>query len=248
MENSSSQRVLLTGATGRVGRAILPMLRERFTVRCFDKQSADDIPDLMVGDLTDPATLREAMNGIDTVIHLAAQSTEADFVSVLVPNNVVGLYNTFEAVKEAGVRRLIFASTIQAMGRHPQGYTITETDLPRPTTLYGATKAFGETMARWYHDTHGIEFLIVRIGWYLNPEDPKDLELIRAGRGANHIWLSARDAARLFTLAVTAPTIGEDGYGIVHATSRTRVERLSLEPARRLLGYEPMDNVADYQE
>lgn len=247
MENNSPQKVLLTGCTGRVGRAILPALTEQFDLRCFDKQPADDIPNLIVGDLTDPDILREAMTGIDTVIHFAAQSTEADFISALVPNNIIGLYNTFEAAKETGVRRIIFASTIQAMGRHPHGHTITENDLPRPVTLYGATKAFGETVGRWYHDHHNIECLIVRIGWYLNPEDPHDLHLIRTQGGAEYIWLSGRDAAQLFTKAVTVPRIGTDGYAIVHATSRTRYERLSFAPARELLGYEPLDNIEDYR-
>lgn len=244
--DTARKRVLLTGASGRIGRIISPILAETFDLRLFDKNDPGDIPGLFVGDLADPNGLVAALDGIETVIHLAAQSTEADFVSVLVPNNIVGLHYLFENAVRAGVKRIIFASTIQAFGEHPRDHTITETDLPRPNTLYGATKAFGETMGRWYHDKHGIEFLAVRIGWFLIPDAEHDLELIHKHGAYSNIWLSPRDAVQMFTKAVEVPTIGDDGYGIVHAISRPLFERMSLAPAKRLLGYEPLDDCRDY--
>ena len=244
---SSPRCVLLTGASGVIGRAITPVLRERFDLRLFDKHDPGDIPGLFAGDLAEPDALDDALAGVHTLIHLAAQSTEADFVSVLVPNNIVGLHHTFEAALRAGVKRIVFASTIQAFDRYPRGHTITATDLPRPVTLYGATKAFGETMGRWYHDTHGIEFLAVRIGWFMNPDSEMGRCLLRDGAHGRTIWLSPRDAARLFTLSAEVPTIGADGYGIVFATSRTTFERLSLAPARQLLGYEPEDDARRFE-
>lgn len=243
---TARKRVLLTGASGRIGRYVAPHLAETFDLRLFDKNDPGDMPGLFVGDLADPEGLIPALEGVDTVIHLAAQSTEADFVSVLVPNNIVGLYYFFENAVKAGVKRVIFASTIQAFGGHPHDHTITETDLPRPVTLYGATKAFGETVGRWYHDKHGIEFLAVRIGWFLIPDAEHDLELVHKHGAYSNIWLSPRDAVQIFTKAVAVPKIGEDGYGIVHATSRPLFERMSLAPARALLGYEPIDDSRDY--
>ncbi|MBC8142294.1 MAG: NAD(P)-dependent oxidoreductase [Armatimonadetes bacterium] len=240
---TTRKRVLLTGASGRIGRSVAPALSETFDLRLFDKHDPGDLPGLVVGDLSEREGILPALEGVDTVLHLAAQSTEADFVSMLVPNNVVGLYYFFENAVKAGVKRVVFASTIQAFDRHPHEHTITETDLPRPITLYGATKAFGETMGRWYHDTHGIEFLAVRIGWFLMPDIPEEAEMIRTKGGAHRLWLSPADAVQIFTKAVTAPTIGTDGYGIVHATSLPLSERLSLAPARELLGYEPIDSI-----
>jgi nucleoside-diphosphate-sugar epimerase len=101
-------------------------------------------------------------------------------------------------------------------------------------------------MGRWYHDKHGIEFLAVRIGWFLIPDAEHDLELIRKHGANSHIWLSPRDAVQIFTQAVEVPQIGVDGYGIVHATSRPLFERMSLAPAKALLGYEPIDDSRDY--
>jgi nucleoside-diphosphate-sugar epimerase len=95
-ETVARKRVLLTGASGRIGRYVAPYLAEAFDLRLFDKNDPGDMPGLFVGDLADPEGLVPALEGIDTVIHLAAQSTEADFVSVLVPNNITGLYYLFE--------------------------------------------------------------------------------------------------------------------------------------------------------
>ncbi|MBC8139406.1 MAG: NAD(P)-dependent oxidoreductase [Fibrella sp.] len=242
------KRVLLTGASGRIGRTISPLLAEKLDLRLFDKNDPGDMPGIFVGDLADPDGLVPALDGIETVIHLAAQSTEADFVSVLVPNNIVGLHYLFESAVKAGVKRIVFASTIQAFGNHPHDHTITESDLPRPNSLYGATKAFGETMGRWYHDKYGIEFLAVRIGWFLIPDEEHDLALIRERGAHSNIWLSPRDAVQIFTKSVEVPTIGTDGYGIVHAISRPLFERMSLAPAKSLLGYEPIDDSREYTD
>ena len=245
-EITARKRVLLTGAGGRIGRSIAPALADVFDLRLFDKHDSGDLPGLIVGDLSDPDGLTVALSGVRTVLHLAAQSTEADFVSVLVPNNIVGLHYLFENALKAGVKRIVFASTIQAFDKHPHDHVVTETDLSRPVTLYGATKAFGETMGRWSHDRYGIEFLAVRIGWFLIPSEERDAHLLRTSPGAKRIWLSPRDAAQIFTKSVTAPTIGTDGYGIVCATSRPLHPRLSLDSARELLGYEPLDDMGEY--
>ncbi len=247
-ETTARKRVLLTGASGRIGRTIAPALAELFDLRLFDRNDSGDMPGIFVGDLADPGALVPALEGVETVIHLAAQPTEADFVSILVPSNIVGMHYLFENALKAGVKRIVFASTIQAFDNYPEDHTITETDLPRPITLYGATKAFGETMGRWYHDKHGIEFLAVRIGWFLKPEEERDLQHLRTSRGARRMWLSSRDAVQLFTKSVEVPTIGEDGYGIVHAISRPLFERMSLAPAKSLLGYEPLDDIREYAE
>ena len=244
----TQKRVLLTGASGRIGRAVAPALSERFDLRLWDKHDPGDITGLVTGDLADAASFRDALNGVDTVIHLAAQSTEADFVNVLVPNNVIGMYNLLENAVAAKVKRVVFASTIQAFDAYPKERVITPDDLPRPITLYGATKAFGETLGRWYHDKHGIEFLAVRIGWFLMPDSDHDLQLLQTHPGAKRIWLSPRDAARFFTLAVDAPTIGTDGYGIACLTSRPMHIRLALDSARALIGYEPLDDIRDYAQ
>ncbi|WP_309707025.1 NAD(P)-dependent oxidoreductase [Armatimonas sp.] len=228
--------VLLTGPGGRIGPHILPTFHEQFELKILDRSPIESEPETIVADLSSIETLAAAMQGCDTVVHLAATSDEAPFVEELVPNNVVGLYNVFEAARAAGVKRVVFASTVQAVSFYPHEHTVEATDLPRSVSLYGVTKAMGETMGRYYHDKHGLEFIAVRIGWFLDYEH----EWLTSGR-ASAIWLSPRDAASFLAHCVTAENIG---YAIVHATSKTSFERLSLAPAREILGWEPSDDVA----
>ncbi|MBC8104197.1 MAG: NAD(P)-dependent oxidoreductase [Cytophagales bacterium] len=229
--------VLFTGARGRVGHHILTPLRERYReVRTFDRQEIPGDPLAITGELTNLAALQSAMRGVDTLIHFAAQSDEAPFVENLVPSNVVGVYNAFEAAAQSGtVKRILFASTVQAVGGYPREHKIEITDLPRPVTLYGATKILGETMGRWYFDKRGIEFVGIRIGWFQDYDSP-DLQANRRGR---NLWLSPRDCASLVMRAIEKKDVG---YALVFATSRTEQERLSLTAARESLDWEPQDD------
>ena len=195
------RKVLITGAAGHIGRYLLADFAGRYDVRAFDRVTLDGPWESVTGDLADPAALLRAMRGVDVVVHLAATRQEAPFVEDLVPNNIIGLYNTFEAAREAGVRRIVFASSGQTVAAYPKGQRITINDPPRPSSLYGVTKVFGETLGRFYHDRYGLEFVALRIGWFLPPGDE------RLGHGRS-IWLSPSNAMRLFQAAIEKPGIG----------------------------------------
>ncbi len=229
-------QILVTGAAGRIGRLLMASLGQLHQMRGFDCAALEGT-DSEVGNLTDLAALRRAMEGADVVVHLAGTKKEAPFVDDLVPNNVIGLYNVFEAARDAGVRRIVFASSAQSVAAYPAAQKLTVADPPRPSSLYGATKVLGETLGRFYFDKYGVEFVGLRIGWVLAPDDPV---LRRDGYG-RQIWLSPADTLRLFRCAVEKPDVG---YAVVFGTSRTQSQRLSLHEARERLGYEPQDDVA----
>lgn len=232
-------KVLITGVSGRVGPHLFDGFKDHYDLRTFDRRPFSGDPACFLGDLTDRASLDRAMEGREVVVHLAATPDEAPFVEDLVPNNVIGLYNTFEAAREAGVRRFVFASTIQTISCYPRETTVQITDPPRPVTLYGVTKVLGETMGRWYHDKHGMEFVGVRIGWF----QPYDSPVLREKEGIRNSWLSPDDAVSIFRAAVEKPGLG---YTLVMASSVTVHEFMSRAPAREALGYEAKDNVRDY--
>ena len=234
-------KVLLTGPSGRLGPYLAEPFRQIYDLATFDLQPSDE-PQSFVGDLSDIEPLRAAMRGRDVVVHLAATSDEAPFVEQLVGPNVIGVYNVLEAARLEGVRRVVFASSIQAVGAgwHANPHPIDVVSLPRPSTLYGATKIMGETLGRYYHDKHGLEFISLRIGAF----QPYDSPHFKRG-WCRELWLSPRDAVGIFRAAVEKADIG---YGIANATSRTLVERMALQPARDLLGFEPQDDVADFME
>jgi uronate dehydrogenase len=227
--------VLVTGPGGRIGPHILPSFRERYTLRLLDRKPIEGEPDTIVADLSDIPTLRQAFTGVDVVLHLAATSDEAPFVEELVPNNIVGVYNVYQAAVEAGVRRVVFASTIQTIGYFPQDYTVQTSDIPRPITTYGCTKVFGETLGRWFHDRHGLEVVCIRIGAFQPYDSPHFQQT-----WCRNNWLSPRDAVGVFSAAIEKEGLG---YGIVFGTSLTEFERVSRQPIYDLLGYVPQDDV-----
>lgn len=226
-------KVLLTGGAGRIGRHLTPPFEERYKLRSFDMRPVPGANDVVNAALGDLGALRHAMAGIDVVVHLAATSDEAP-MDALVPNNICGLHNTFEAAREAGVRRFVFASSCQTVTGYPRDYMIEITDPVRPQTIYGATKVFGEALGRYYHDRHGMEFVAIRIGAF-QPCDSRHL----AKQAIRDLWLSPRDAIELFARAIEKPGVG---FALVFGKSRAGRERLSLRSARELLDFEPQDD------
>jgi nucleoside-diphosphate-sugar epimerase len=233
-------RVLLTGASGRMGPHIMKGFRDRYDLRTFGRRDVPDSPDHVCGDIADFGAIRGAMDGIEVLVHLSANAYQwAEFEEVLQPN-IVGVYNTFRAAQEAGVRRIVHASSCHTILGYPRDASLTVNDTTRPDGFYGASKVFSEALGRYYHDRYGIEFLGIRVGamqpasWWKYKD--RDSWIMR------HLWLSVPDGVRLFTLAVEKPDVG---YAVVFGTSITEREFVSRREAREVLGFEPQDSVAD---
>src|SRR5262245_16097112 len=104
--------VLVTGSAGRIGRAAVRELKARGPrVRGFDRAPSPGADESVVGDITDADAVRRAVAGVGAVVHLAATPDDDDFLTRLLPNNIVGVYQVLEAARAAGVRRLVLASS-----------------------------------------------------------------------------------------------------------------------------------------
>ena len=225
----------MTGAAGRIGRVLREAWRGRFpTLRLVDvcdlgeRRPGEELVQL---DVTDFEGLRRALDGIEVVVHLAGIPSE-DLFARLLEANVRGTYNVFEAARQCGVGRVVFASTNHVTGFYPRTQRIGPDDPVRPDSMYGATKVFGEAVGRLYVDKWGLEVVSVRIGSFRErPVSPHSLGM----------WLSPRDGVQLFTKAVTAPRVG---YLVVFGLSRN--ERSWWDnPGALVLGYEPVDSAED---
>jgi uronate dehydrogenase len=167
------------------------------------------------------------MSGVDVAVHLAAIAHEDSF-DRLVESNLRATYNVFEAARQAGVRRVVFASTSHVTGFYRRGQRIGPAAPVRPDTMYAVTKVFGEAVGRLYADKWGLEVACVRIGAFAERPESHD---------AAGTWLSPRDAVRLFSAAVSAPGVG---YVVVYGASRHRHSSWD-NPGAAALGYEALD-------
>jgi uronate dehydrogenase len=235
--------VLVTGSSGRIGQAVVRELQARsWPVRGFDRVATPGVQDCVVGNITDGPALQQAARGVGTVIHLAATPDDDDFMSQLLPNNVVGAYNVLQAAYLAGVRRLILASSGQVVWtQRATGPWPVSVDAPvSPRYWYAATKVFLEAAGRAYADAHHISSVIaVRLGWC--PRTAEQVHEIAQNGWAQDVYLSPRDAGRFFACAVAAPS--DISFAIVYATSKpVAIERYDLGPSKKLLGYEAQEH------
>jgi nucleoside-diphosphate-sugar epimerase len=178
------------------------------------------------------------------VIHLAADPrVNAEWPSVLT-NNIIGTRNLYEAAKDKGIKRVIFASSNHVTGAyegippslHPQvsPVLITTQHLIRPDGYYGVSKVFGEAIARMYYELHGLESVCLRIGWVLKDDDPTKNEQAR------RIWLSHRDLVQL----VKRSLLAEVKFGIYYGVSNNKHRFWDISNAKEELGYEPEDDAS----
>jgi nucleoside-diphosphate-sugar epimerase len=231
--------VLVTGSAGRIGRSTCRALAARgHRVRGFDIVPTPDANDAATGDLTDMETVRRAMKGINAVVHLAATPDEADFMTQLLPNNIVALYNVMEAAREAKVSRLVLTSTGQVVSGYDWNTLMTTELLPRPRNWYASTKVFAETIGQAYAYRHGMSVVVIRPGWC--PRTQEHAEALARSEFGPDVYFSPNDAGRCFACAATAKI--DEPYVIFFATSRpARRARFDIEAAQRLIGYEPKD-------
>jgi uronate dehydrogenase len=182
----------------------------------------------LVADLLDCGRLDEAVKGIDSIVHLAGVPREAEWAKIL-PNNIAGTYNLFEAARKAGVRRVLFASSNHAIGFYRADREVDGIAPVRPDSRYGVSKVFGEALGRLYADKHGIEVACLRIGSFRKePENARQLST----------WISHSDMVRLVIACLDAPKFH---FAVLYGVS-ANARRKWWDDAQRQLGYMPQDN------
>jgi len=227
--------IVLTGASGRIGTSLrerLPQLG--WTIRAFDRTPADGV---VTGDVTSPADLDGVVAGVDAIVHLAGQPSEAPW-PVIREANLDGVFQVFEAARRHGVRRVVWASSNHAVGFTPvptDGSQLPADIAPRPDTLYGVSKVFGEALGRYYADRYGLQVACLRIGTF--DDRPPD-------RRALSTWLSPDDCARLVDACLRSDALS---YSIVWGVSANTRRTWSLA-AGEALGYVPQDDAEAYAD
>lgn len=229
--------ILVTGAAGGVATQIRPLLRAHYRLRLSDRTPVPDPvagEEVIAADLGDVAALRQAIAGVDGILHLGGKSVEADW-DIIHDANIVGCYNLFEAARLEGVKRIVFASSNHAVGFYPRAETI-GIDVPvRPDSRYGLSKAFGEAVGALYAYKYGAEVMSIRIG---------NVTAVPADRRRLAIWQSPRDFVQLVRIGLEHPGIRHE---IVYGVSDNARAWWDNGNAHRL-GYRPEDRSEDQAE
>ena len=261
------EKVLITGVSGLIGSSVyLHMLAqpERYEVYGLGrrKELSERVPEkrqvalpdkrFFLCDVADMEGVQAAVSGMDVVIHMAADPSGRSWESIL-NNNLIGAYNIYEASRQAGVKRLVAASTIQVSSGHrtqepyrslaageyeavAADFKRISVDIPaEPRNLYASSKVWTESLARTYAHEYDISCLCIRIGWVLAADQPR--------LGASDIWCSQRDIVQLIECCTKAPDTLR--FGIYYGMSDNKGCWVDLKNARRDVGFEPKDRTED---
>ena len=251
-------KLLVTGLNGVVGRALRPVLEERYEISALSRSGVDDLPEERVtrANIADIDAIRPAFEGIDVVLNLAADGGQSSPDGMdgpwesMLHNNIIGAYNVCECALQAGVKRVILASS----GATANGYELEEPyktlvskedvelpeswamvdefSEPKPITLYGVTKLFGEDLGRYYALTTAMSVINLRVS-NCTPVD-------RAVPGRSQAnWASYRDLQQLTIKIIEAPA--DLKFDIFWATSDNAKLFRDNRHAKEVLGYAPQD-------
>ncbi|GHD22084.1 NAD-dependent epimerase/dehydratase family protein [Tianweitania populi] len=231
-----ARHLLLTGASGTLGRMLAPRLVKRgYQVRLSDiNPFPDPVPEgatFVQADLADEGAVQRLVEGTDAIVHLGGISVEKPFRPII-EANILGLTHVFEAAR-AEKQRIVFASSNHTIGFYERGETLSTKDLVQPDGYYGLSKAYAEMLGRMMFDKHGLESVHMRIGSCL----PKPTE-------ARHLstWLSHDDLERLIIAAVEAD---KTGHAVVWGVSANSRSWWKEDDAERI-GYRPQDNAETF--
>ena len=270
-EQLGIKKVLITGAYGLIGNLVYTRLASQpdkydtygASRRAQPSERAEKIaytvipPErLKVADLSDFKAMQEAVAGMGTVIHMAADPSGKNGWESVLKNNIISAHNLFEACRLAGVKRVIYASTNQVVfgyvekdfykrmfsGKESQlsleqFKPVNHTQPTRPLNDYACSKVFGEALAHMYAYEWGMSCIVLRIGWVVAEDRPR----LPGGR---MLWCSQRDCVQLVERCVNA---SEDlRFDIFFVQSDNAYNLVDIQHARDVLGYVPQDRAEDY--
>lgn len=240
-------KLLITGSKGKIGTVLVAGLAYSFEIYGVDK-AVDPAGRTFCADLSDYEQIDAVVKQIAPVpyiVHLAGDpQVDADWPSVL-KNNIVATRNLYETARVNGIKRIIFASSNHVTGGYESfspdsenahaPHLITVRDSVRPDSDYGASKVFGEALAREYYDRFGLESVCLRFGMVRSDDDPTRNERSRK------VWLSHRDLIQL----VKKSLIADIGFGIYYGVSNNKGGPWDISNAKEEIGYHPEDDASN---
>jgi nucleoside-diphosphate-sugar epimerase len=260
--------VLVTGALGRVGTALLDHQSQQFKYVPFDRETHPKWTTI-VGDISEYEPTREAFMDRDGIVHLAADSNADSQWRSTLKNNIIGGYNCLEACRESEVDTIVLASSHRVVGMYekqnaPEIYEedsdlVLDHQTPvRPDSKYATSKVFLEALGRYYVENYEYpkQVYVLRFGTVNEPKHDHPFGDAEAGvesgkweRGDEEYrkwvkrmkgtWHSRRDAATLIECCLTDDEVT---FGIYYGVSDNDRRWYDIQNAKNDLGYTPQDN------
>ncbi|MEE2658088.1 MAG: NAD(P)-dependent oxidoreductase [Candidatus Latescibacterota bacterium] len=239
------KKLFITGAAGNVGSGLRRYLRGRYAMRLLFHRNIPEVEaedEVIVADLGNFECMVEAGEGVFAIVHLGIATTSrgaprSRYNQMILETNILGTYNVYESARINGVSKVIFASTNHVTGVYEKEGIFTTPEMSiRPDSMYGVSKAYGEALARFYYDEHGISSYCVRIANFPNTD-----EVNREYAPGENRWLSSRDMADLTACCLEAP---DPQFGIFYGVSLGADNKWDLTNAKELVGWEPQDRGA----
>lgn len=229
--------IALTGAAGRLGSHLRPFLAEfadeliSTDITPIDDLAANET--FRQADLANLDEVEAALKGADVIVHFGAIGDEASFEEIFGPN-FIGAWTVWEAAHRLGIKRVVYASSIHAVGMYSRHERIGVDAPHRPDTYYGLSKCFAENLGRMAWQKRGIEAVCLRIISCAAVNNERSLGT----------WLSVDDLKRLVKSAITAPVVG---FSVIYGVSNNDRSPVDNSGAAHL-GYVPQDNAEVYAE
>lgn len=231
------ETLLITGAAGRLGRelrrGLAPLARKLRLADVADIKDVQPNEEAVICDLADEAAILQLTQGVDAIVHFGGVPLERGWDDIL-NANIRGSYHIYEGARKHGVKRVVYASSVHAIGYHALEDQIDANAPHRPDGLYGLSKCFVEDLGRLYWDKFGIETAALRI--FSSFPEPADRRMLWS-------WLSFDDCVRLVTAALTAPRVGFTvSFGISNNAVKPVDNRLAAH-----LGYRAQDTTEAFR-
>lgn len=244
MTDSTIQRICVTGASGKAGRAVVrELLDHGYDVAATDVSSSrEEVENGAVrADLTDYGQTLEILRNVDAVVHLAnIPAPDIHTSAVTFNTNMTMNFNVFHAAARCGLSRVVWASSettlglpfTETQGLPPRYAPVDEEHYPVPTTTYALSKVASETVAGHIAQWSGIPFVALRFSNIMDPDDYRAFPLMWSDPHVRkwNLWgyVDGRDVAAACRLSLAAPSAALDGSpGLIIAAADTVMNRPS---------------------
>ena len=251
------KKLFITGGSGLIGSILNNHLKKEYEIVNLDINNTSKSSSTIVGDMNNYDDVLSSSQGAFATIHLGAVvSVDSDWDLVL-KNNIESTRNVYESARINKIKKVIFASSNHAVGMFENdnpykeivagnyekidhnNITLIDHNVPiRPDSYYGISKAYGESMGRFYFEEYGIESINLRIGTVQKVDTPTN--------SIRHFatWLAHKDIAQIVEKSLETKLEFEIFYGV----SNNKWRFWDIKNAYNKIGYEPVENAENYRK